>query len=400
MYMKTLSVSALNSYIKKIFDNDFILNNTFVKGEISNFKLHTSGHVYFSLKDDSSKINCVMFRSNASNLTFIPKNGMKVIIKGRISVYQKDGSYQLYCEELKLDGIGELYAAYLKLKEKLDKEGLFDDKHKKPIPKFPKKIGVVTSTTGAAIRDIINVSKKRNSNIDIVIYPALVQGVEASRSLIEGIEFLNKVQDIDIIILARGGGSLEELYAFNDESLAYAVFNSSKPIVTGVGHEIDFTIVDFVSDKRASTPSQAAEIVVPSLEQLKNEIKYHQSTLINYMNHYISDKNSELQTLSKNLEYNNPLNNIVVQYNHIDRIKEKLEFKLLSKISYEKERLNAMKSLLNAHNPTNILNKGYAMLENQEGNKISDINTLLTNKEIKIILKDGSINAELKVTDK
>lgn len=400
MYIKTLSVTAINNYIKKMMDADFILSNASIKGEISNFKLHTSGHAYFSLKDDNSKIRCVMFNNNVSNLTFMPQDGMEVIVKGRISIYKKEGSYQLYCEEIKLDGVGDLYKSYLKLKEKLDKEGLFDVEHKKSIPVFPRRIGVVTSPTGAAVRDIINVSKSRNNTIDIIIYPALVQGVESSKNLISGIEFFNKCPDIDVIILARGGGSLEELWSFNDENLAYAVYNSSKPVVTGVGHETDFTIVDFVSDKRASTPSQAAEIVIPQLREIESEIKYYYSKLFNYMNYYLSNKKSEIEMLKKGIEYNNPLNNIVNQYNYIDNMKEKLEINLLNKIYYEKETLNTIKLLLNSHNPTNILNKGYAILKDKNGNTINDINVLLASNEANITLKNGSVNAKLKFIDK
>src|SRR3712207_3002284 len=260
MYMKALSVSDINNYIKKMMDNDFILNNSLIKGEISNFKIHSSGHIYFSLKDLNSKINCVMFKSYAANLKIIPQDGMKVIVKGRISTYVKGGNYQLYCESIQLDGLGELYIAFEQLKEKLQREGLFDMEHKRPIPKYAKKIGVITSPTGAAIRDIINVTKRRNNSVNLLIYPAIVQGVNASRDVINGIEVLNKRNDIDLIIIARGGGSIEELWTFNDENLARAIYKSSIPVITGVGHEVDYTIVDFVDRKSTRLNSSHANI--------------------------------------------------------------------------------------------------------------------------------------------
>ncbi len=272
MHIKVLTVSDINNYIKRNFDNDFILNNASVKGEISNIKFHSSGHIYFSLKDESSKINCIMFRSSAKSLKFVPENGMKIILQGRISVYEKEGVYQFYCDEMKLDGLGELYIAFEKLKTKLEAKGLFDKNHKKDIPKYARKIGIVTSTTGAAVRDIINVTKRRNKCIDLVIYPSLVQGLDAAEDIINGINVLNARDDIEVIILARGGGSIEDLWCFNDERVADAVYNSKKPIITGVGHEIDYTIVDFVSDRRAPTPSAAAEIAVFDLNNLLEKI--------------------------------------------------------------------------------------------------------------------------------
>ena len=272
MYIKVLTVTALNGYIKKIIDSDFILNNANVKGELSNVKIHTSGHVYFSLKDAFGKINCVMFKSQASKLRITPRDGMNVIIKGKVSVYEKDGAYQIYCDSMETDGEGQLYLAFQNLKEKLEKQG-FLISHKKNIPLFPMRIGIITSPTGAAIKDIINVTTRRNLKVNILIYPALVQGINASEDIIKGIKYFNSLKNVDLIIIARGGGSIEELWAFNEEKLAYAIYNSKIPIITGIGHETDFTIADFVSDFRAPTPSAAAEIAVKNLEELNNEIK-------------------------------------------------------------------------------------------------------------------------------
>ncbi|MCT8976028.1 exodeoxyribonuclease VII large subunit [Clostridium sp. CX1] len=397
MYIKTLTVSEINKYIKKVLDNDFILSNSSIKGEISNFKLHSSGHMYFSLKDENSKINCIMFKGNSRNLTFLPENGMKVIVKGRISLYEKEGAYQFYCDKMELEGIGELYIAFEKLKNRLELEGLFKDEHKKAIPKYVQKIGVITSPTGAAIKDIINVTKTRNKSVEMVVYPALVQGINASKDIIKGIEVLNKIEDVDLIILARGGGSIEELWCFNDEELAYAVYNSKKPIITGVGHEIDYTIVDFVSDRRAATPSQAAEIAVFSLSQLKDKILFCKNNMSGYVSRKLAEKKAEIDMLRHNLEINNPTAYIANQYSSIDRLRELINLKTRGKLEKEKERLIKVNALLSAHNPLNILNKGYAIIEDKHKNIISEIHALKEADSIKIILKDGK--AELRLEE-
>lgn len=395
MYIKTLTVSALNNYIKKVLDSDFILSNSNITGELSNFKIHSSGHIYFSLKDQHSKINCIMFRSAAKELKFMPENGMKVVVKGRVSVYEKDGAYQLYCDEMKPEGMGELYIAFEKLKSKLQNQGLFDEEHKRPIPLYANKIGVITSPTGAAIKDIINVTKRRNRNVEIVIYPALVQGINASRDIIKGIETLNGIGDIDIIILARGGGSIEELWCFNDESLALAVYNSKKPIITGVGHEIDYTIVDFVSDRRAPTPSAAAEIAVFNLEEFKNKILSYKNTMSVIVNMILMEKRSKLDLMKKNLSANSPRVLIVNEYNNIDRLREIITIKIKRRIEKDKERLVKANALLSAHNPLNVLNKGYAIIEDENRNVISKVAVLKEASSVKVTLKDGSTEIKL-----
>lgn len=396
MYIKTLTVSALNNYIKKVIDNDFILNNTYIKGEISNFKLHTSGHAYFSIKDEVSKLSCVMFKTYTSKLNFLPEDGMKVVIKGKVSVYQKDGTYQLYCEEINAEGMGELYLAFQKLKEKLEKEGLFEFKHKKPLPKYPKKIGVITSPTGAAIRDIINVIKRRNTTVDLLIYPALVQGINASEDIIKGIEVLNANKAVDVIILARGGGSIEELWSFNDEKLAYAVYNSKKPIITGVGHEIDFTIVDFVGDLRAPTPSAAAELAVPSLVELREVVINNKLFIEASANAFLTERFNRVQLLKRTLELKSPENYIINQYNHIDNLKELLDNRVFNKVAVEKDKLGKYIALLNAHNPLNVLNKGYSIITDTEDKVISSIEVIKKQDVVKIRLKDGMVSASLK----
>lgn len=389
MFTKVLTVSALNDYVKKVIDNDFILNNANIKGEISNFKIHSSGHIYFSLKDEKSKINCVMFRSSAEKLSFMPDNGMKIIARGRVSVYEKEGAYQLYCSELKPDGMGELYLAFNKLKEKLDKEGLFDIQHKKEIARYNKNIGVVTSPTGAAVRDIINVTKRRNKGVNIYIYHSQVQGINAPAEIIKGIEYFNSRSDIDLIILARGGGSLEELWAFNDEDLAHAVYNSVKPIITGVGHEIDYTIADFVSDRRAPTPSAAAELAVFNAQESINEVLAKRNNIYFYITSYLTDLKKSVQMYRKSMINNSPVYYINNQYMTLDRIKEKLDTMINIKISKEKEKLSKYNAVITAHNPLNVLNKGYSIIFNDNNEIIRSIYTLNELQKIKIRLKDG-----------
>lgn len=399
MYEKSITVSFLNRYIKKSLDSDYILNNLSVKGEISNFKLHNSGHIYFSLKDDGSKINCVMFKSSAYTLKFNPKNGDNVVVQGRVSVYEKDGSYQLYCNTMKKDGIGDLYLAFEELKEKLTKEGLFDLEHKKDIPRYPQNIGIITSPTGAAIRDIINVSTRRNNKMNLFIYPSLVQGDKAYATLVEGIEYFNKKKSVDVIILARGGGSIEELWAFNNESLAYAIYGSKIPVVTGVGHETDFTIADFVSDRRAPTPSAAAEIVTPALSDILNNIKDKSDLLRSNMDRIFLEKSMELKSLEKELKLYSPEKYIVHQYEVVDSLKDKLLQKMQFKISMEKEILARYNSLLCAHNPLNILNKGYSIIESEEQKLIGSKEEIKKCEKISIRFRDGKVKANIKVLE-
>ncbi|MBW5456777.1 exodeoxyribonuclease VII large subunit [Clostridium sporogenes] len=399
MHIKTLTVSQLNRYVKNTLDADFILNNASVKGEISNLKIHSSGHIYFSLKDGGSKINCVMFKSYAYKLKFVPENGMDIVVEGNVSVYEKEGSYQLYCKAMKREGIGDLYIAFEELKEKLKKEGLFDDAHKKEIPRFPKKVGVITSPTGAALRDIINVTKRRNKGIELLIYPALVQGIDASKTIIEGIKILNKVEDVDIIILARGGGSIEELWAFNNEELAYEIYSSKKPIITGVGHETDFTIVDFVSDRRAPTPSAAAEIAVFDREALIKEILNYKYNIKKIMESIIKEKRNYLNLYKQRIESHSPTNIIVNEYKNIDNLKGLLNMKIEGKLNKEKNSLSRLSSLLEAHNPLNVLKKGYTLVEDEKNNLITEKEALKELNKINITFKDGKARLNIECID-
>jgi len=398
MFIKTLSVTALNTYIKKIVDSDFILNNTNVSGEISNFKLHSSGHIYFTLKDENSKISCVMFKSYAELITFLPREGMKVVVKGKVSIYPKDGTYQVYCTDIKPEGEGSLYVAFQNLKEKLSKEGLFEDRYKKTIPKYPRVVGVVTSPTGAAIRDIINVARRRNDKVDILIYPSLVQGLNASEDIIKGIKYLNSKEEVDVIIIARGGGSIEELWAFNDEALAYEIFNSEKPIISGVGHETDFTIADFVSDLRAPTPSAAAEIAVPSFIELSNKVNGLTSKLNNIAVFNLKQKFNRVDLANNRLKANSPMNYLINQYNQIDKLSNMLTLKYKSNITMEKQKLIKANALLSAHNPLNVLNKGYSIVQDIKGSVVSDMSSLSSLDEASITVKDGTVRFKLERT--
>ncbi|WP_244835360.1 exodeoxyribonuclease VII large subunit [Clostridium sp. BJN0001] len=391
MKIKTFSVSEVNNYIKGLMDNDFILRNLSVKGEISNLKYHSSGHIYFSLKDEMGRINCIMFRSSAYKLKFKLKEGMSCIVKCRASLYPAQGSIQLYVEEIEKSGTGDIYAEFEKLKNKLSSLGYFDESLKKPIPVFPRRIGVVTSETGAVINDIINVTKRRNNLVDIVLYPAKVQGIDAYKEIIHGIEFFNKKNDIDVLIVGRGGGSFEDLNNFNNESLAMAILHSKIPVISAVGHETDFTICDFVADKRASTPSQAAEIAVPYIDDIKLNIDNIKKRILDIITNKISNYKNELDSLNRMINIYSPAVKIANMYISLDELNEKLSNISLQKIKNEKTNLVHLSKLLSANNPIDILDKGYAIIENNDG-YIKSIDSLKDETMMKVTLKDGKVS--------
>lgn len=399
MKIKTLTVSEVSNYVKRTLDNDFILNNLSIKGEVSNLKYHTSGHIYFSLKDRESKLNCVMFRSKAEGIDFRLEEGMQVIVRANLSIYPQTGSLQLYCNEIKKEGIGELYEKFEKLKLKLQEEGYFDEGFKKPIPAIPNRIGVITSETGAVIQDIINVTRRRNSLVDIVLYPAAVQGEGAYKTLIEGLKYFNKNKSVDVIILGRGGGSIEELWNFNEEDLAKEIFKSKIPIISAVGHEVDFTISDFVSDLRAATPSQAAEMAVPKEIDLFNQLNSFRNSLDNIIDYKMEISKNKINYLNNILISNNPrtlINNSIIR---VDMLKEKLDGKIDSILLREVEKLKRFNGVLTAYNPLNVLNKGYAIIENEKGNVLSEVELLKDSNEINIKLKDGSVKGTFTITE-
>ena len=389
MKLRALDISEANSYIKRILVIDPILYNLKVKGEISNFKVHSSGNVYLSLKDENSKLNCVIFKSNYDkNLEL--KNGIKVIASGYISVYERDGSYQLYINSIEIEGIGNLYIEFNKLKEKLSKEGLFDPKYKKAIPTIPKSIGVITSPTGAVIRDIINVIKRRYPKVAVKLYPVTVQGDKSADNICEGIRFFNDMKNVDTIIVGRGGGSIEELWSFNEEIVAREVFKSEIPIISAVGHETDFTICDFVSDMRAPTPSAAAEIATPSLLDLE----YKLNNIRNRMNRsLINQVQIDEHRLKSVLErINNYLKSYTIKDNiiQLDKIYDKITFEVENNLNIEKERLMNMGAILHNLSPLATIDRGYSIVQ-KEGKVINSIKEIEFKDDIDIVLKDGSI---------
>lgn len=391
MFIKTLTVSEVNNYIKKILDNDFILKNSSIKGEISNIKFHSSGHVYLSLKDEGGKINCVIFNNKVENLNFMPKDGMKVIVKGKVSLYPRDGSNVIYIDTMSLDGIGELFVNFENLKRKLSSEGLFEEKYKKEIPKHIKRIGVITSPTGAAVKDFINVAIRRNNKVDIVIYPSLVQGVKAIENIKEGIEYFNNKKDVDIIVLARGGGSIEELWAFNEEIVAYSIFSSKIPIVSAIGHETDYTIADFVSDLRAPTPSAAAELVVTDLlteiKLLSNKLDLLKKSFLNV----VSKNQNTLNNLKIRLAYLNINSKIQKERQQIQNLTHQLYNIIDRSIKVKKDYVIMSRNILESNNHKTIINRGYGFVKSENGEIITTVEKLKELKKGYLTLKDGII---------
>ena len=390
---KVFNVTQVNKYVKLIIDNDAFLNNINVSGEITNFKAHYTGHFYFTLKDENSTIKCVMFKSNASLVDFKPEDGMKVIIKGQVNVFERDGVYQIYCKSMKKAGLGELYIAYEKLKKKLEEEGLFSDIYKKKIPFLPNRVGVITSKTGAVIRDIINVSTRRYQNVNLLVYPAAVQGVNVASTVIKGIKTFNELGNVDVIIIARGGGSFEDLFGFNDEKLAREIFNSKIPIVSAVGHETDFTICDFVSDLRAPTPSAAAELVYPRYSDILAKISTDRNRNILAINGYINRKKDYLNRIKAAKIEKVPYDMINLYRVNIDKMltlsKNILDMKI------EKYKSMCVKNIarIDALSPLKTLTRGYSVIQNENGHVITSKEDVKKNDKLNITLKDGKIDA-------
>lgn len=381
----TATVSQVNKYIKQIMDKTPILNSMWVKGEISNFKLHYSGHCYLTLKDEGGVLKAVMFKGSAEGLSFSPQNGMKVLARGRVSVYERDGAYQLYIEEMQPDGVGSLHIAYEQLKAKLLEEGLFDDQYKKPIPKFPKTIGVITATTGAAIRDIINVLGRRYPCARVLIYPSLVQGTGASAQIACGIRYFNETAGADVLIVGRGGGSIEDLWAFNEEVTARAIFESGIPIISAVGHETDFTISDFVADMRAPTPSAAAELAVPSVFELKERI-------INLKNRSVYSIGNSVQSHRKtlcNLAIKSPQGMIDDARLELDGILKHAIRNNMLVLNKKRDNLSALCGKLEAMSPLSVLGRGYSIAKGVDGNVIRSAKLLQSGDMFELVLADG-----------
>lgn len=395
-FPSAITVTELNTFIKLLIDQTMPLNDLYIKGEISNFKNHvSSGHYYFSLKDKESQIRAVMFRSSAAKLPFIPENGMMVVAHGRISAFVRDGQYQLYADSMEPDGVGALYIAFEQLKNKLAAEGLFAPERKRPLPKIPRAIGVITSPTGAAVRDIINISTRRFPFAKIIVYPALVQGESAAQSLVRGVEYFNNTSSADVIIIGRGGGSIEDLWAFNNEQLARVVAASQIPVISAVGHETDFTICDFAADLRAPTPSAAAELAVPDTEELKHKISNIISRESAVIRQAIAARRESLSRYSKARVLSNP------QYVVDDRrmlsglLAQRLE-KAYASIAGEKHlSLAALSGKLEALSPLSILSRGYSAVYSAEGDIVKNAEDVSLGDNITMRMNDGEIKASV-----
>lgn len=389
-----VSVSQLNSYIKNKIADDEYLNNILVKGEISNFKNHYTGHMYFTLKDENSLIKCVMFKGYAEKLDFMPKDGMKVFVFGGVSVYERDGVYQIYAKAMQEDGIGVLYKKYEELKQKLEEQGYFDENHKQRIPMYPKTIGVLTSQTGSVVKDIINVSTRRNPNVNIRIYPVPVQGEGAAEKISDGIKFMNENKIADVLILARGGGSLEDLWPFNEEIVAHAIYNSEIPIISAVGHETDFSISDFVADLRAPTPSAAAELAVPDVYELKQKINTFQKRLRMNLLKKVEIMKLRYEKCMSSRIFKEPLRNINDNYLKIDSYIKRLEIAIKTKQKEEKTKYIELVTKLDTLSPLKTLTRGYSLVENK-GKIMKSSKDLNTGDKINIRFVDGNKEAQI-----
>ena len=394
MEYKAISVTDLNYYIKNKIADDEYLNNVLIKGEISNFKHHYTGHMYFTLKDDNSLIKCIMFKSYTTNLKFVPKDGMSVLAFGTVSVFERDGVYQLYCKGMQEDGMGSLYTAYEQLKEKLDKEGLFKEENKKKLPIMPKIIGVLTSNTGSVIKDIINVSTRRNPNVYIRLYPVPVQGEGAGAKIAEAIKIMNDKKLADVLILARGGGSLEDLWPFNEEIVARAMYNSEIPIVSAVGHETDFSISDFVADLRAPTPSAAAEIVVPNIVNIKQNLDTYNIRLKNSLKKKVEIMKMRYEKCMKSRIYTDPLKIVNDNYLKLDIITKSIINSMNKKMQLSKTEAIKNLSKLDALSPLKTLSRGYSILE-KDTRIVKDAQELQKDDIVKIRLSNGNKEAKI-----
>lgn len=395
MELKPFKVSEINQYIKRVLMGDPLLFDISVEGEMSNFKHHHNGNMYFTLKDDKSKIRCVFFNNSINNNLNMYEDGMHVIVNGYISLYERDGSYQLYVRTIKKKGIGELFEAFERLKKKLEVEGLFESKNKKPIKFLPKKIGVATSSTGAAIKDIISVIKRRMPCTEIIIYPILVQGEKAPTDICKAISYFNTRDDIDLIIVGRGGGSIEELWAFNDEMVARTIYNSKLPIVSAVGHETDFTIADFTADLRAPTPSVAGELVVPQIEDLNYKLNSNLIALTNIFYQFIRMKKNDLKYIYDKLLLNNPSNMLNNNRQRLDIILRDL-IKAMNKSNNDKKnKLNLLGNKLDSLSPLSVLNRGYSIATDRNGKVVSSTKEISTGDILKLTLSDGKIDVNV-----
>ena len=395
MEVKVYCVEQINRYIRNLLENDFILNSFWVKGEISNFKAHSSGHLYFTLKDAFASIQCVMFEGAAQLLPFLPENGLSVAVCGYVSVYEKTGQYQLYAELMEPLGVGSLTLAFEQLKEKLAVEGLFDAEYKREICPYPKCVAVVTSPTGAAVRDVIRIIKRRNHTVKIVVVPVLVQGEYAPDSIVEGIKLVNQWGKADTLIVGRGGGSLEDLWAFNEEKVARAIFASEIPVISAVGHETDFTIADFVADLRASTPSAAAELSVKNLEDMTEQFQSVVSRLEYAVTNQMIQWKKRLEFIVQAKVLQQPLIQIQKQDSYIKQLQKQLEKQVYYILEKKQQKYNALKQQLDAVSPLKVLQRGYLLAKNEKGATLTTVKSIQKGENITLYFQDGTARATI-----
>lgn len=395
MKQNVYTVAQINSYIKNMFTQDYMLRSVFVKGEVSNCKYHSSGHIYFTLKDEKGIISCVMFAGNRTGLSFRLEEGQMVVVGGTVDVYERDGKYQLYAKQIILDGAGMLYERFDRLKRELEEMGMFAKEYKQPIPKYIKTLGVVTAPTGAAVRDIINIATRRNPYIQIILYPAIVQGDQAVESIINGIHALEQL-DVDVMIVGRGGGSIEDLWAFNEEAVAQAVFDCSIPIISAVGHETDTTIIDFVADLRAPTPSAAAELAVYDFGQFMERLDIYQSTLKHALDVQLGRHKNRLENLALQIKYLSPVNQIQQKRTYCMDLEARLDTRMNTILTNQKHRMALYAEKLKGLSPLDKLSQGYAYVEDADHKVINDVNQVKPDDVLQIYVKNGTIQANVK----
>ena len=393
------TIRQVNRYISNMFTQDFMLNRIYVKGEVSNCKYHTSGHIYFSLKDDSGSLACVMFAGSRSGLKFRMQNGQSVIVLGSISVYERDGKYQLYAKEIVLDGIGLLYEKFQALKQELEDMGMFAPEYKQPIPAFSRRVGIVTAPTGAAIRDIMNISYRRNPFVQLILYPALVQGEGAADSIVRGIEILDQ-SDVDVIIIGRGGGSMEDLWAFNEEKVARAIFQCNTPVISAVGHETDFTIADYVADLRAPTPSAAAELAVTDMIGIQEQLQKWEERFQTRMRDRIEDGRREVRHLQARMNGLSPQNQIREKYQILTEKEEKLQYLMSQVLKNKRHQMLLYAERMKGLSPLDKLSQGYSYTADEKGHKVTEVDQVREGDLLQIYVSDGQIQAEVKGTKK
>lgn len=396
MSQQIISVTQINEYIRVMMDSDRLLASLAIRGEISNYKVYPSGHHYFTLKDEGGALRCVMFKGNALRMKFHPENGMKVIAMGKISVFPRDGAYQLYCTGLILDGVGDLYAAFEQLKAKLSAQGLFDPAHKKPIPAYPGIIGIITSSAGAAIHDMLRILHKRYPLVKVRLLPVRVQGIEAPDEIVAAIRYANYYRLADLLIVGRGGGSMEDLWAFNDEKVAKAIYDSAIPVISAVGHEPDVTISDFVADLRAATPSNAAELAVPDQDALRQTLDGMSSNMMAALQQKIVNARRHLKVLSESAALQSPESYLQHRKKALQLLENRLISAQVQQHNRKNQRFIALTAKLDAMSPLKVLTRGYSMVEKENGQLVRSVSDLSTEESVKITLSDGQFTATVR----